>query len=84
MAESASNSWRIPGFEHFANELCIIFLSACFHEYLPSHQHHIRPVSKLQRLFKLLTPDMVQSLSTRKQLGTGAFELDINLSNAAI
>lgn len=84
MAESVSNSERIPSFQHSTNELCTIFISVCLREYLPSHRHHKRSVSKLQRLFKLLIRDIVQTLSTRKQLGTAAFESDINLSNAPI
>lgn len=84
MAELVSNSDYIPGFQHSTNELCTIFISVCLHEYSPSHQHHVRLVYKLQSLLKLLTPDIVQTLNTRKQLGTAAFESDINLSNAAI
>lgn len=59
MAESVSDSERIRSFQPSTNELCMIFISVCLREYLPSHQHHIRSVSKLQRLFKLLTPDIV-------------------------
>lgn len=84
MAESVLNSECIPGIQHTTNERCTIFISVCLPECLPSPQHHIRSVSELQRLFKLLTPDIVQTLSTRKQLGTAAFESDINLSNASI
>lgn len=84
MPESASNSRCTPGFQHSTDELGTVCNPVCLREYLPRQPHHIRSVPKLRRLFKLLMPDTVQALSTRKQLGTAAFELDINLSNVPL